>query len=121
MRVALICRDKPGHLQVRLDNRSAHLAHIDASGVVEMAGPFLSAEGQMTGSLVILNVDTLQAAVDTVRSTGRFGREITLFSVWFELRWGIVGTGWISTKFATALRTSTRRCGRSFFWTMRTI
>ena len=64
MRVALICRDKPGHLQVRLDNRSAHLAHIDASGVVEMAGPFLSAEGQMTGSLVILNVDTLQAAED---------------------------------------------------------
>ncbi len=64
MRVALICRDKPGHLQVRLDNRSAHLAHIDASGVVEMAGPFLSPEGQMTGSLVILNVETLQAAED---------------------------------------------------------
>jgi len=64
MRVALICRDKPGHLQTRLDNRSAHLAHIDASGVVEMAGPFLSAEGQMTGSLVILNVETLQAAED---------------------------------------------------------
>jgi len=64
MRVALICRDKPGHLQTRLDNRSAHLAHIDASGVVEMAGPFLSPEGQMTGSLVILNVDTLQAAED---------------------------------------------------------
>ena len=64
MRVAFIGHDKPGHLQVRLDNRSAHLAHIDASGVVEMAGPFLSAEGQMTGSLVILNVDTLQAAED---------------------------------------------------------
>ena len=64
MRVALICRDKPGHLQVRLDNRSAHLAHIDASGVVEMAGPFLNPEGQMTGSLVILNVETLQAAED---------------------------------------------------------
>lgn len=64
MRVALICRDKPGHLQVRLDNRSAHLEHIDASGVVEMAGPFLSPEGQMTGSLVILNVETLQAAED---------------------------------------------------------
>lgn len=64
MRVALICRDKPGHLQTRLDNRSAHLAHIDASGVVEMAGPFLNPEGQMTGSLVILNVETLQAAED---------------------------------------------------------
>ncbi len=28
MRVALICRDKPGHLQTRLDNRAAHLEHI---------------------------------------------------------------------------------------------
>lgn len=62
MRVALICRDKPGHLQTRLDNRAAHLAHIDASGVVEMAGPFLDAEGQMTGSLVILQVEDLAAA-----------------------------------------------------------
>lgn len=61
MRVALICKDKPGHLQTRLDNRAAHLAHIEASGVVEMAGPFLS-DGQMTGSLVILNVDTLADA-----------------------------------------------------------
>lgn len=64
MRVALICRDKPGHLQTRLDNRAAHLAHIEASGVVEMAGPFLGPEGQMTGSLVILNVDNLKAAED---------------------------------------------------------
>ena len=61
MRVALICKDKPGHLQTRLDNRAAHLAHIEASGVVEMAGPFLH-EGAMTGSLVVLNVDTLEQA-----------------------------------------------------------
>ena len=59
MRVALICKDKPGHLQIRLDNRSAHLAHIQTSGVVEMAGPFLDAEGQMCGSLLILDVDSI--------------------------------------------------------------
>ena len=61
MRVALICKDKPDHLQTRLDNRAAHLAHIEASGVVEMAGPFLN-EGVMTGSLVVLNVETLAEA-----------------------------------------------------------
>jgi uncharacterized protein YciI len=61
MRVALICTDKPDHLQVRLDNRAAHLAHIEASGVVEMAGPFLN-DGTMTGSLVVLNVGTLAEA-----------------------------------------------------------
>ncbi|GAB1478099.1 YciI family protein [Paracoccaceae bacterium] len=64
MRVALICRDKPGHLQTRLDTRAAHLEHIKASGVVEMAGPFLSPEGQMTGSLVVLQVETLAQAED---------------------------------------------------------
>ena len=62
MRVALICRDKPGHLQTRLDNRAAHLEHIKTSGVVEMAGPFLNPEGQMTGSLVVLEVETLDEA-----------------------------------------------------------
>jgi len=64
MRVALICRDKPGHLQTRLDNRAAHLEHIKTSGVVEMAGPFLNPKGQMTGSLVVLEVETLAQAED---------------------------------------------------------
>ena len=62
MRVALICIDKAGALQIRLDTRAAHLAHIAATGVVEMAGPFLNPEGQMTGSLIILTVDSLAEA-----------------------------------------------------------
>ena len=64
MRVALVCRDKPGTLQVRKDNRSAHLGHIQASGVVEMAGPFLDEAGEMCGSLIILEVADLPAARD---------------------------------------------------------
>ncbi|MCE6952510.1 YciI family protein [Cereibacter sphaeroides] len=64
MRVALICTDKAGALQTRLDTRAAHLAYIEQTGVVEMAGPFLSPEGQMTGSLVVLNVETLAEAQD---------------------------------------------------------
>lgn len=62
MRFALICTDKAEHLEVRKANREAHLAHIAASGVVEMAGPFLSPEGQMCGSLVILEVTDRAAA-----------------------------------------------------------
>ena len=64
MRVALICTDRPGALQVRVDNRPAHLAYIAATGAVEMAGPFLDSEGSMMGSLIILSVDSLQAAKD---------------------------------------------------------
>ncbi|NGM44476.1 YciI family protein [Rhodobacter sp. SGA-6-6] len=64
MRVALICIDKPGALEIRKANREAHLAHIRDSGVVEMAGPFLSDSGEMCGSLVVLEVPDLQAAKD---------------------------------------------------------
>ncbi|MBW0158278.1 YciI family protein [Sedimentimonas flavescens] len=61
MLYAVICRDKPGHLQTRLDTRAAHLAYIEATGIVKMAGPFLEG-GQMCGSLVILETDSLEAA-----------------------------------------------------------
>ena len=64
MRVALICIDKPGSIEIRKANREAHLAHIAASGVVEMAGPFLSETGEMCGSLIVLEVADLQAAKD---------------------------------------------------------
>lgn len=63
MRVALICIDKPDHLAVRQENRAAHLAYIEATGVVEMAGPFLEG-GAMCGSLVVLEVETIEAARD---------------------------------------------------------
>jgi uncharacterized protein YciI len=63
MPYAVICRDKPGALQTRLDNRAAHLAYIEETGIVFVAGPFLEA-GQMVGSLVILNADSLAAAQD---------------------------------------------------------
>lgn len=64
MRVALICRDKSGALQTRMDNRAAHLAHIEATGVVEMAGPLLNDKGEMSGSLIILQVEDLDVAKD---------------------------------------------------------
>lgn len=62
MRVALMTRDKPGALQIRLDTRSAHLDYIKETGVVEMAGPFLDPAGQMCGSLIILDVADMAAA-----------------------------------------------------------
>lgn len=62
MRVAVICTDKPGHLDVRKANREAHLAYLAATGVVEMAGPFLGADGGMDGSLLVLDVADLHAA-----------------------------------------------------------
>jgi len=62
MRYAVICIDKPNALQTRVDTRAAHLDYIQSTGVVEQAGPFIDAAGQMCGSLLILGVPTRSAA-----------------------------------------------------------
>jgi uncharacterized protein len=59
---AIICRDKPGALQTRLDTRAAHLDYIRMTGVVVQAGPFLDDAGQMNGTLLILEVPDGDAA-----------------------------------------------------------
>jgi uncharacterized protein len=68
MRFALICTDKADHLEVRKANREAHLAYIAQTGVVEMAGPFLSADGVMNGSLIVLDVADRAAAESWAKS-----------------------------------------------------
>lgn len=60
---AVICRDKPDALQTRLDARDAHLAYIKDSGIVAIAGPLIE-EGEMRGSLVILDAPDLASARD---------------------------------------------------------
>ncbi|SEL04438.1 YciI family protein [Pacificibacter marinus] len=62
MKFAVICTDKAGALQIRLDTRAEHLAYIEQTGIVTQAGPFLNDAGEMCGSLVILEVDDLAAA-----------------------------------------------------------
>lgn len=62
MKIAIICTDKPGALQIRLDTRSEHLAYLEQTGVVEQAGPFLNEAGDMCGSLLILEIADLAAA-----------------------------------------------------------
>ena len=73
---AVICRDKPGALDIRMATRDAHLAHIRDSGIVAMAGPLME-DGQMCGSLVVLDTDDLDAAqawaaADPYKAAGLF-------------------------------------------------
>ncbi len=77
MRVALICIDKPNSLDVRMANRPAHVEHLNASGIVELAGPFLDANGAMCGSLIVLQVNSVAeaeawAAEDAYTKAGLF-------------------------------------------------
>ena len=58
----LIALDKPGARELRAANRQAHLDYVDSTGVVAMAGPFLDADGGMTGSLLVLDLPDMAAA-----------------------------------------------------------
>jgi len=62
MLVALIAIDKPDALQIRMDNRKAHLAYVTETGVVDLAGPFLDTDGNMCGSLLVLDVENMAEA-----------------------------------------------------------
>ena len=77
MLYAIICLDKPGALEVRKANRDAHLAHIKgSSGAIVQAGPFLDAQGDMCGSLLIYEGDEAGArawaAADPYAAAGLF-------------------------------------------------
>ncbi|WP_299401396.1 YciI family protein [uncultured Roseobacter sp.] len=64
MLVALIAHDKPGALPIRQENRPAHVAYLKSSAVVQQAGPLLDDQGEMAGSLIVLDVADMDAASD---------------------------------------------------------
>jgi uncharacterized protein YciI len=64
MRFALIAKDNPGALEIRKANRDAHVAFLKSTEAVEMAGPFLDDDGNMCGSLIVLEFDNISQAQD---------------------------------------------------------
>jgi uncharacterized protein YciI len=59
----LTCLDKPNALAQRVAGREAHLAHLAAQGeAIRLAGPFLDADGNMCGSMIVLDAPDLAAA-----------------------------------------------------------
>ncbi|WP_273502692.1 YciI family protein [Paracoccus sphaerophysae] len=73
---AVICRDKPGALQTRIDTREAHLGFLREKGIVRMAGPLMR-NGDMAGSLIVIEADNLAdaqgwAAADPYKAAGLF-------------------------------------------------
>ncbi|MGN8020518.1 YciI-like protein [Phyllobacterium sp. 22229] len=63
MLYALLCNDKPGHLQVRLDTRAAHLDYLNGLGDrLKFAGPFLGDDSKPNGSLVVIDAADVAGA-----------------------------------------------------------
>jgi uncharacterized protein YciI len=80
MHIALICTDKPGSLQLRLDTRPEHLDHMktyENAGKVAAGGPLLGEDGKPNGSLIVLDVADMAearaiAAADPYAKAGLF-------------------------------------------------
>ncbi len=62
MLFAFICKDKPDSLEIRKANRADHLAWLERTGGVYVAGPLLSSGGVPEGSLLIADHADLEAA-----------------------------------------------------------
>ncbi|MBA8877988.1 YciI-like protein [Phyllobacterium myrsinacearum] len=63
MLYALLCNDKPDHLQVRLDTRAAHLEYLNGLGDrLKFAGPFLGDDSKPNGSLVVVEAADIAGA-----------------------------------------------------------
>ncbi len=61
--------DKPGHGQVRADCRELHRSYIRTrrNGVVAVVGgPTFGADGQMNGTMLVLEGDSLEAVRDFI-------------------------------------------------------
>ncbi|MCC3246806.1 YciI family protein [Methylocystis sp. WRRC1] len=55
MLFAVLCYDKPDHLDLRMSTRAAHLAYLDRHAAnVKLGGPFLEGE-KPVGSMLILD------------------------------------------------------------------
>lgn len=60
---AIVSRDTPDAAKLRADHRDAHFAHIETIlDKVAVAGPLKDESGGFTGSLVVLDADSIDAA-----------------------------------------------------------
>ncbi|MGB3388058.1 MAG: YciI-like protein [Pseudaminobacter sp.] len=76
MLFAFICKDKPDHLQLRLDVRPDHLAFLEtlnAEGALKFAGPFLDDAGKPCGSLVVVEAAD-RAAADAIAASDPYAK-----------------------------------------------
>jgi uncharacterized protein YciI len=54
--------DREGSLQLRMATREAHFTYVKETGAVRLGGPFLNAQGEMAGSMIIIEAADLAAA-----------------------------------------------------------
>lgn len=91
MLFAFIGKDKADHLQVRVDNRPAHvdfLNGLNSKGTLKFAGPLLDEESKPCGSLVVIEADDLVSAKEIL--SGDPFAKAGLFSTTEVIAWNWV-------------------------------
>ena len=76
MLFAVICKDKPGALQIRLDTRPEHVTFLNGlneSKKLAFAGPFLDADGKPNGSLVVIEAED-QASAEALAASDPYAK-----------------------------------------------
>jgi len=59
----IFAKDKPGAIDLRLETREPHLEYVSATGeAVKIAGPILDDDGQLIGSVLIVDFPDQNAA-----------------------------------------------------------
>jgi uncharacterized protein len=64
MLFVVIATDKPNSRELRMATREAHFTYGRETGVIKLGGPFLDADGEMAGSLIIfesVDIDSARA------------------------------------------------------------
>lgn len=76
MLFAVLCKDKPEHIHLRMETRPRHLAWVDGlneKGTLKIAGPFLDAEEKPCGSMLLIEaVD--QASAEAIAAEDPYGK-----------------------------------------------
>lgn len=62
MLFVIVAVDKPNSLELRVATRTAHFEYAKETGAVRLGGPFLDANGDMAGSMIIIEAADLAAA-----------------------------------------------------------
>ena len=62
MLFVVMAKDKPESLALRMATREAHFAYAQEAGTIKLGGPFLDANGEMAGSLIIFEAENIESA-----------------------------------------------------------
>nr|WP_272209904.1 YciI-like protein [Marinicella sp. W31]MDC2875744.1 YciI-like protein [Marinicella sp. W31] len=76
MLFAVLCKDKPDHIHIRMENRPRHLEWLDGlneKGTLKIAGPFLDEQEKPCGSMLLIEAKD-QTSAEAIAADDPYGK-----------------------------------------------